>query len=1427
MKIQRAILRAIPILLFVSIFGVCAAVAAPAGDAELKRLLTQLSDTDVTTRKNAAVALGNLGDKRAVDALIAALQNKNIKAQGVRHAVIDDSEKVVFGIPLTAGLGTFKVIGDIVRDSKNIHKQKELAKEQNEPVRVAAAEALGVIGDRRAVDPLLHELQGTNWVLQGAAAWAVGRFKEVRAIPPLIVLLNNEHDFVRTNAVGALVQIGQAAVQPLQNEIGRSGVRQQAGITAALDQIAHPSATPSSDSPPKIPALPSSLANRSPSAWAARQANTYNVRGNTEFNNKDYDSAIADYDKAIELNPQDAVFFDNRGNAKGQKHDFDGEIADCSQAIELNPQYARAYNDRGNAEYDKADYDGAIADYTKAIGLNSQDVVFYDNRGNAKAARNDSTGAIEDYDKAIELKPQFALAYFHRAMSKRHETDLDGAIADYTQYIALNPSDSGAYNNRGTARSAKMDFDGAIADFNKAIELNSTNAVAYLNRGRIKAEERDFDGAIADCNQALGFSPQNLYYEGCLWNIRGRAQAAKGDFDGAISNFDKAIGDFNATIEKFRLNVQRAELDSQGFYSSAYFGRAGAKAHRNDFDGAIADYSKVIEVSPQKTEAWKSRGHVKFERRDYDGAIVDYNKAIGLNPQDPVCYDLRGNAKEQKNDYDDAITDYDKAIELNPQYALAYCDCGGARIGRQDFEGAVTDYRKALEVDPQMAPDVVDALGKAANARVAGLLIGMLGDGQEIIRRTGSEALVKMGPLSEEPLIQVARDSGSGIRLSAIDVLGRIGDKRAVDPLISMLGDAGVRESAATALGRLGEPLGPIFSRICQGDEAAVRELAAHKDPRFVEPLLKCLSDIHTRLYPAAIRCLGEWKEPKAVDPIVKALSDSAPEYRVVAATSLGEIGDTRAIQPLISRLGDTNQPVRQAVADAVVRMGPLSVGPLLEAARDPGSSVRQEAINVLGKIGDKRSINPLIELLSEGEMRAGAAEALAALGEPLGMAFVKTLRGDHSALMQLTSRRDSRFVGQLVKSLKDKEPSIQKFAALALGQTGDPRAVASLIQALRKGGFGFRSRAGNALVRVGPPCVEPLIELLGDEDANLRALAADCLGRIRDPRAVGPLVGCLGDKTKQVSLAAAQSLRALSRPVAASSWAAPVAGSWLWPTRLRAGEYLVSEPRWLSVDYWRACGRMLLGWGSLGYSVLALALGAGAGSLWRRRLRGSVPGLGGWLVLLNLWLALCLCVPLMRLAGGWAMLMGVALVPAWISLCVGVAAGLSRWPMAKKRMEGFVCRAHFLRFHPGPGLNWLTRWSGRWLVTRPKARGNLAEASVCPACAMPKSNRFEGVKTVVAVLDDSNHAYPTENNGVLRVNWLKRKQPFDFDGVEVINAMDDDVEEFVRQTRYESDIRLQKRLQRMHCLVNAQSHFQRENTMTILRQTFGSVATG
>ncbi len=68
----------------------------------------------------------------------------------------------------------------------------------------------------------------------------------------------------------------------------------------------------------------------------------------------------------------------------------------------------------------------------------------------------------------------------------------------------------------------------------------------------------------------------------------------------------------------------------------------------------------------QTAEDFSKRGVAKEKKGDLVGAIADYSKAIELDPKDTIAYFNRGGAKQMKGDLDGAIADYSKAIELNP-----------------------------------------------------------------------------------------------------------------------------------------------------------------------------------------------------------------------------------------------------------------------------------------------------------------------------------------------------------------------------------------------------------------------------------------------------------------------------------------------------------------------------------------------------------------------------------------------------------------------------------------------------------------------------------------------------------------------------------------------------------------------------------------
>lgn len=166
----------------------------------------------------------------------------------------------------------------------------------------------------------------------------------------------------------------------------------------------------------------------SPSPLTQADAFAYVDRAMTEEAAHDYDGAIADFTKAVQLKPDFADAYDFRAIAKGVKGDLQGQIADFTKAIEVKPDDAFAFLNRGLAKQDIKDMDGAIADWTKTIELKPDEPYAYNYRAAARRAKGDIDGANADHNKAIELTPVFEQANNIRPKATQATTELNGGI---------------------------------------------------------------------------------------------------------------------------------------------------------------------------------------------------------------------------------------------------------------------------------------------------------------------------------------------------------------------------------------------------------------------------------------------------------------------------------------------------------------------------------------------------------------------------------------------------------------------------------------------------------------------------------------------------------------------------------------------------------------------------------------------------------------------------------------------------------------------------------------------------------------------------------------------------------------------------------------------------------------------------------------
>lgn len=122
----------------------------------------------------------------------------------------------------------------------------------------------------------------------------------------------------------------------------------------------------------------------------------------------------------------------------------------------------------------------------------------------------------------------------------------------------------------------------------------------------------------------------------------------------------------------------------------AYQKQADAHMVKGEYDMAIANYNKVIELNPKNSASYLSRGLSYFNKRSYDRAVSDYDKAIELAPGESIAYFNRAGTYERIGNITQAIADYQKTVDLD-----ATNDVAKASLKRLQDEQAKAEQAKA------------------------------------------------------------------------------------------------------------------------------------------------------------------------------------------------------------------------------------------------------------------------------------------------------------------------------------------------------------------------------------------------------------------------------------------------------------------------------------------------------------------------------------------------------------------------------------------------------------------------------------------------------------------------------------------------------------------------------------------------------------
>ena len=147
-----------------------------------------------------------------------------------------------------------------------------------------------------------------------------------------------------------------------------------------------------------------------------------------------------------------------------------------------------------------------------------------------------------------------------------------------------------------------------------------------------------------------------------------------------------------------RLDPISREFSKPGKSHQDYYVRAVAKALEKDYQGAVEDYTKAIELNPHFVEAYIKRGATLYKMGNARGALKDCSQALRINPNSSKAYYYQGRARYRLGYTQAAIEAYTQAIAKESDFAQAYYHRGLANNDLKELANAAEDLQKAAQL---------------------------------------------------------------------------------------------------------------------------------------------------------------------------------------------------------------------------------------------------------------------------------------------------------------------------------------------------------------------------------------------------------------------------------------------------------------------------------------------------------------------------------------------------------------------------------------------------------------------------------------------------------------------------------------------------------------------------------------------------------
>lgn len=501
--------------------------------------------------------------------------------------------------------------------------------------------------------------------------------------------------------------------------------------------------------------------------------------GNAQYKTGEIDKAVANFDKALTLNP-------NSVSALSMLEKI------WLNEIKFNPTSVLGHANLGSVYQKKKMFDQALQQYNTAEHFADQDPkTTFDtkklirlNVGTLFQAQHRYELATKAYDTVLQAEPNHLLANYYKATLLQESGNTEGAIQSFNKVLTIDPNYKPAQEKMLSLIKQQPDPVRLATGLTQYADRFPSNADVQEQIGEEFHQRKDLTNAALFYQRAIRINPKMAD----AWANLGAVYQAQGKDDESAEAFKKAqaLNPANATFKELAQNQtsgigykayqQAVQLQQQGKAGEAlpYFQKALASndtpeihaaygislQSAGQLDNAIAEYQKAIAKDPGNADYVYYLGTAYHQQKNTAKAEAAYQKALTLKPAYTEAKQALASINQQT-----AADHLEKAIEAynEKRYPAALVLINQALA--KNNQDAMSYYYKGLILDAQKKPSMAaqsyqEAIRYKSDFSDAYYALGVALDSAKDTRgaRTAFEKFIALSDKNEDDFVKYARE---------------------------------------------------------------------------------------------------------------------------------------------------------------------------------------------------------------------------------------------------------------------------------------------------------------------------------------------------------------------------------------------------------------------------------------------------------------------------------------------------------------------------------------------------------------------------------------------------------------------------------------------------------------------------------------------